>query len=63
MICADSDHDGAHIKMLIVNFFRFWFPELLHLGYVGCIKTPIVKVHFKAKNTLSFYNQEDFLDW
>lgn len=61
-ICTDSDHDGAHIKLLLVNFFRAWFPSLLEIGYIKCLKTPIVKVHF-GKKSLSFFTLRDFEDW
>lgn len=64
-ICADADEDGKHIKGLFINFFRTWFPELLSLGYVHTIKTPIVKVIEKGrgKGNISFYNLQDYEAW
>lgn len=45
MIMADQDHDGSHIKGLIINFLDYWFPSLLKLpNFLVEFITPIVKV-------------------
>ncbi|CAE7306622.1 TOP2, partial [Symbiodinium sp. KB8] len=45
MIMTDQDHDGSHIKGLIINFIQHWFPSLLRLpGFLKEFVTPIVKV-------------------
>lgn len=40
-----QDHDGSHIKGLIINFLDYWFPSLLKLPqFLLEFITPIVKV-------------------
>jgi DNA topoisomerase-2 len=43
MIMADQDHDGSHIKGLVMNLFHTEWPELLHLGFLCCLATPLLK--------------------
>ena len=51
---ADQDHDGSHIKGLIINFIHCYWPALLkHHDFVREFVTPIVKVS-KARPSLSF---------
>ncbi|CAJ0631420.1 12291_t:CDS:2 [Entrophospora sp. SA101] len=52
MIMTDQDHDGSHIKGLIINFFDHFYPSLLKQpGFLREFITPIVKV--KAKSSSS----------
>ena len=45
MIMADQDHDGSHIKGLVINLFAHFWPSLLALpGFLQEFITPIVKV-------------------
>lgn len=62
MIMTDQDHDGSHIKGLILNLFHSEWPELLKLNYVNCMVTPIIKVS-KDKNIRSFYTLTDYNKW
>ena len=49
MIMTDQDHDGSHIKGLIMNFFHHFYPTLLQLpGFLLEFITPIVKVRGSA---------------
>lgn len=45
MIMTDQDHDGSHIKGLIMNFLHTFYPTLLKMpGFLLEFITPIVKV-------------------
>ncbi|KAI3643553.1 hypothetical protein MP228_013108 [Amoeboaphelidium protococcarum] len=63
MIMTDQDHDGSHIKGLILNFLDHFFPELLHLeGFLCEFITPIVKAT-KGKNSVTFYTIPEYEQW
>ena len=62
MILADQDHDGSHIKGLVLNMFHTLWPTLLKQNYILSMITPIVKVG-KGKKTHSFYNLTDYDKW
>ncbi len=63
MIMTDQDHDGSHIKGLILNFFDHYYPELLKReGFMKEFITPIVKAK-KGKNSISFYTIPEYEKW
>tara|TARA_B110001454_G_scaffold218559_1_gene246898 strand:+ start:2044 stop:5478 length:3435 start_codon:yes stop_codon:yes gene_type:complete len=64
IILTDQDVDGSHIKGLVMNFFHTFWPELLELGFIKSLITPIVKAFKKGtKETLQFYTLTDFENW
>ena len=49
LIMTDQDHDGAHIKGLLINFFQHFWPSLLKVeGFLQQFITPLVKVRRKG---------------
>jgi len=63
MIMADQDHDGSHIKGLIINFIHNFWPSLLDIdGFLQQFITPIVKVT-KGKKSETFFTLPQYENW
>ena len=63
MIMTDQDHDGSHIKGLLINFLHHFWPSLLQIkGFLQQFITPIVKC-IKGKKELSFYTIPEYQSW
>lgn len=63
MIMTDQDHDGSHIKGLIINFIHHFWPSLLKIkGFLKEFITPIIKAT-KGHDSKSFFTLSDYEKW
>ena len=64
LIMADQDHDGSHIKGLIINFIHFFWPSLIKLNkFMKEFITPVIKAGKQGENQTSFFTLADFRTW
>ena len=68
LILTDADVDGSHIKGLLINFFHYFWPDLLKIdGFIQSIATPIIKAYkntdTKKANPEIFYTQTEYKKW
>ncbi|KAM0917024.1 hypothetical protein ACQ4PT_009770 [Festuca glaucescens] len=65
MIMTDQDHDGSHIKGLLINFIHKFWPSLLKVpSFLVEFITPIIKAtNNRSKSVLSFYSMPDYEEW
>ena len=51
---TDQDHDGSHIKGLLINFISKFWPKLLRSdGFISQFITPIVKATKRSRGRSS----------
>ncbi|CUG01655.1 DNA topoisomerase 2, putative [Bodo saltans] len=65
MIMSDQDHDGSHIKGLLINFIHHYWPDLIKSpGFLQQFITPIVKAREKGSSrSVSFFSMPTYLEW
>ena len=62
MVMADQDHDGSHIKGLLMNLFHTEWPGLMQMGFICSLATPLLKAS-RRNETVSFYSQGELDRW
>lgn len=63
MIMTDQDHDGSHIKGLLINFIHHFWPSLLKIpSFLQQFITPIVKCS-KGKKEVTFFTIPEYTKW
>ena len=61
-IFVDADPDGSHIKGLVYNYFREYFPSLLVIGFIENYNTPIIRA-YKGKQVVNLYTKRQAEEW
>lgn len=62
LIMSDQDVDGFHIRGLLMNLFHTEWPELMKIGFLCTLMTPLVKLT-RGQETLSFYSEAELEAW
>ncbi|KAI0077419.1 type II DNA topoisomerase, partial [Panus rudis PR-1116 ss-1] len=63
MIMTDQDHDGSHIKGLILNYLDHFYPSLLKIPkFVVEFVTPIVRVT-RGNQKINFFTIPEYEQW
>ena len=64
MIMTDQDHDGSHIKGLIINFIHKFWPSLMKMnGFLREFVTPIIKVFKNNQAIKTFFTIPEYEYW
>ena len=58
VIATDADVDGMHIRLLMITFFLQFFPDLVKLGHLFILQTPLFRVRNK-KDTYYCYSEDE----
>jgi DNA topoisomerase II len=62
LVMSDQDVDGFHIRGLLMNLFHTEWPNLMRIGFLCTLMTPLVKMT-RGAETLSFYSDAELEAW
>jgi len=58
IIATDADVDGMHIRLLMLTFFLYFFPDLVKKGHVYILQTPLFRVKNKQEVRYCYSEEE-----
>jgi len=58
IIATDADVDGMHIRLLMLTFFLYFFPDLVKKGHVYILQTPLFRVKNKQEMRYCYSEEE-----
>ncbi len=58
VIATDADHDGFHIRNLLLTFFLTYFEEIVVAGRLYILETPLFRVRNKRETRYCYSNKE-----
>ena len=58
IIATDADVDGMHIRLLLLTYFLQFFPDLVKMGHVYILETPLFRVRNKKKTIYCYDDNE-----
>lgn len=60
VIATDADVDGMHIRLLLLTFFLQFYPDLVKVGHVYILQTPLFRVRNKQKTRYCYSDTERY---
>lgn len=61
-ILSDNDADGQHIRGLLINMMNEFWPEVIQMGLLHIMITPLVIAELKNKK-FEFFHQSEYTSW
>lgn len=58
IIATDADVDGMHIRLLLTSFFLQFFPDVIRLGHLYILQTPLFRVRNKKETFYCYTDNE-----
>ena len=58
IVATDADVDGMHIRLLLTTFFLQFFPDVIRLGHLYILQTPLFRVRNKKETHYCYTDEE-----